>query len=283
LSLRDERVGFDPSLMPQKRLDKSVVIIGGTSGMGLSAAVACKEAGARLVVVGRDAESTEFARRQLGDLARCLVGDATNPETAERAVVEAVEQFGRLDALYHVAGGSGRKFGDGPLHEVTDEGIDWTLALNLKSVIFSNRVAVRQFLKQNDGGAILNMGSVLGSRPSPKFFATHIYAAAKSALIGFTRSCAAYYAKDNIRFNLIAPSLIETPMAQRASGDETIQRFLSTKQPLDGGRIGRPADLDEAVLLFLGDGSSFITGQVLSVDGGWSISEGQIPSSDQKG
>ena len=71
-------------------------------------------------------------------------------------------------------------------------------------------------------------------------------------------------------------------MAQRASGDETILRFLSIKQPLDGGRIGRPADLDEAVLLFLGDGSRFITGQVLSVDGGWSISEGQIPSSDQK-
>jgi len=281
--VRDERVPFDRSLMPQKPLNKSIVIIGGTSGMGLSAAVACKEAGARLVVVGRDRESTESARRQLGDSARCLVSDATHPETAERAVVEAVEQFGRLDALYHVAGGSGRKFGDGPLHEVTDDGIDWTLALNLKSVIFSNRAAVRQFLKQGDGGAILNMGSVLGSRPSPKFFSTHIYAAAKSALIGFTRSCAAYYAKDNIRFNLIAPSLVETPMAQRASGDETILKFLSTKQPLDGGRIGRPADLDEAVLLFLGDGSRFITGQVLSVDGGWSISEGQIPPFDQKG
>src|SRR4030095_16240985 len=104
---------------------------------------------------------TELARRQLGDSGRFLVGDATRAETAERAVVEAVEQSGRLDALYHVAGGSGGKFGDGPLHEVTDEGIDATLALNLKSVIFSNRAAVRQFRKQGDGGAILNMGSVL--------------------------------------------------------------------------------------------------------------------------
>lgn len=251
--------------------------------MGLSAAAACKEAGARLVVVGRDAESTEFARRQLGDLGRFLVGDATHAETAERAVVEAVEQFGRLDALYHVAGGSGRKFGDGPLHDVTDEGIDWTLALNLKSVIFSNRAAVRQFRAQGDGGVILNMGSVLGSRPSPQFFSTHIYAAAKSALVGFTRSCAAYYAKENIRFNVIAASLVETPMSQRAVGDETILKFMSTKQPLDGGRIGLPADLDEAVLLLLGDGSRFITGQVLSVDGGWSVSEGQIPSFDRKG
>ena len=268
--------------MPPTLLNKSLVIVGGTSGMGLSAAAACKEAGARLVVVGRDAESSELARQQLGDSARLLVGDATRAETAERAVVAAVEQFGRLDALYHVAGGSGRKFGDGPLHEVTDEGIDWTLALNLKSVIFSNRAAVRQFRKQGDGGAILNMGSVLGFRPSPQFFSTHIYAAAKSALVGLTRSCAAYYAKENIRFNLIAASLVETPMSQRAAGDERILKFVSTKQPLDGGRIGLPADLDEAVLLFLGDGSRFITGQVLSVDGGWSVSEGQIPGFDKE-
>ena len=283
LPVHDQPVMFGSSSMPPRLLNKSIVIIGGTSGMGLSAAVACKEAGARLVVVGRDAESTEFARRQLGDLGRFLVGDATHAETAERAVVEAVEQFGRLDALYHVAGGSGRKFGDGPLHEVTDEGIDWTLALNLKSVIFSNRAAVLQFRAQGDGGVILNMGSVLGSRPSPQFFSTHIYAAAKSALVGFTRSCAAYYAKENIRFNVIAASLVETPMSQRAAGDETILKFMSTKQPLDGGRIGLPADLDEAVLLLLGDGSRFITGQVLSVDGGWSVSEGQIPSFDRKG
>jgi len=72
-------------------------------------------------------------------------------------------------------------------------------------------------------------------------------------------------------------------MSQRAAGDETIIKFMSTKQPLDGGRIGRPEDLDEAVLFLLGDGSKFITGQVVAVDGGWSVSEGQIPSCDQKG
>ena len=266
--------------MPPKLLDKSIVIVGGTSGMGLSAALACKEAGARLVVVGRDAESTATARQRLGDSVRFLIGDAVQAETAERAVAEAVRYFGRLDALYHVAGASGRRFGDGPLHDVTDEGVDWTLAVNLKSVILSNRAAVRQFRVQGDGGAILNMGSVLGSRPSPQYFSTHVYAAAKSALVGFTRSCAAYYAKENIRFNVIAASLVETPMSQRAAGDETIIKFMSTKQPLDGGRIGRPEDLDEAVLFLLGDGSKFITGQVLAVDGGWSVSEGQIPSCD---
>jgi NAD(P)-dependent dehydrogenase (short-subunit alcohol dehydrogenase family) len=137
---------------------------------------------------------------------------------------------------------------------------------------------VRQFLRQGGGGAILNMGSVLGWHPSPEFFATHVYAAAKAAIAGFTRSIASYYASDNIRCNAIACGLVETPMAQRAAKDETIQRFTATKQPLDGGRIGRPDDLDGAAVFLLSPAARFITGQVLAVDGGWSVSEGQIPN-----
>ena len=87
------------------------------------------------------------------------------------------------------------------------------------------------------------MGSVLGFSPSPKYFSTHAYAAAKAAIIGFSRSIAAYYAKDNIRINVIAPALVETPMAQRAANDEAILSFIKSKQPLDGGRIGQPEDL----------------------------------------
>ncbi len=111
------------------------------------------------------------------------------------AVGLAVERFGRLDGLYHVAGGSGRSAGDGALHEVSDTGIDQTIDHNLKSLIYSNRAAVQQFLKQGGGGAILNMGSVLGYSPSPEFFASHVYAATKSAAIGFTKSIAAHYAR----------------------------------------------------------------------------------------
>jgi NAD(P)-dependent dehydrogenase (short-subunit alcohol dehydrogenase family) len=125
------------------------------------------------------------------------------------------------------------------------------------------------------GGTILNMGSVLGFSPSRKYFATHAYAATKSAVIGFTRSCAAYYAPHNIRFNVIVPALIETPMSQRAANDETIMQFVRTKQPLDGGRIGRPEDVDAAVVYLLSDASRFCTGQVLTVDGGWTVTEGQ--------
>ena len=122
---------------------------------------------------------------------------------------------------------------------------------------------------------MLNMASVLGYSPSPKFFSTHAYAAAKAAIIGLTRSSAAYYATKNIRFNVIAPALVATPMSERAQTNDAIMRFTATKQPLDGGRIGVPEDLDAAAVYLISDQSRFVTGQVLAVDGGWSVSEGQ--------
>ena len=211
----------------------------------------------------------------LGEASLALQGDACDAGTAPNAIARAVEAFGTFDGLYHVAGGSGRKLGDGPLHEITDDGWRGTFDLNLTSLMMSNRAAVRQFLADGAGGSILNMGSVLGYSPSPRYFATHAYAATKSAIIGFSKSVASYYATNRIRVNVLAPALVETPMAQRAAQDQAILDFVATKQPLDGGRIGQPADLDAAAVYFMGDGSRFCTGQVLSVDGGWSVSEGQ--------
>lgn len=256
---------------------KRIAIIGGTAGLGLSAAKVFRTAGARVVVVGLKPDNVAAAQRELGDAALVQQGDATKPETAVAAVAQAVSAWGGLDGLYHVAGGSGRRWGDGPLHEITDEGWDATLNLNLTSLFYSNRAAVRQFLAQGGGGSVLNMGSVLGYSPSPKFFATHAYAAAKAAIIGLAKTCAAHYAPHNIRFNVLAPALVETPMAQRAANDSRILSFIKTKQPLDGGRIGQSSDLDAAAVYFLSDASRFTTGQVLAVDGGWSVSEGQIP------
>jgi NAD(P)-dependent dehydrogenase (short-subunit alcohol dehydrogenase family) len=227
------------------------------------------------VLVGRDPDDAAAAIKELGEAhAQELVGDAADSGTADRAVGLAVERFGRLDGLYHVAGGSGRSKGDGPLHEITDEGIDYTIDLNLKSVLYSNRAAVRQFLRQGGGGAVLNMTSVLAISPSPEFFSTHVYAAAKAAIIGLTRSAAAHYAPHNIRFNAITPALVETPMSVRAVADERIREFIRHKQPLDGGRIGTPSDLDATAAFFLSDASRYVTGQMLAVDGGWSVSEG---------
>lgn len=254
---------------------RTIVIIGGTSGMGLSAAAACVAAGAQVVALGIDQAVSDVAAGQLGVAGRVITADATDPAAAERAVQEAVDWTGRLDGLYHVAGGSGRRRGDGPLHELTDDGWRYTTDLNLTSVMYSNRAAVRQMIRQGGGGSIVNLSSVLAQSPSPAYFATHAYAAAKAAILGLTRSCASYYAAQNIRFNALLPGLVETPMAKRAAQDEAIMAFIATKQPLDGGRIGQASDLDAAVVFLLSEGSNFITGQALAVDGGWSVSEGQ--------
>ncbi len=255
---------------------KKIVIIGGTTGLGFSAARSFIDNGANVLVVGRSHESADEALRLLGNRALSMVGDAVQPETAVSAIEKCIDAFGGFTGLYHVAGGSGRKMGDGPLHELTLDGWNFTMDLNLTSLILSNQAAVKQFMKQGIPGTILNMGSVLGYSPSPQYFSTHAYAAAKAAIIGFTKSVASYYAKNNIRVNVIAPALVETPMAKRAAEDDIIQSFIKTKQPLDGGRIGHPSDLDGLAVYFMSDQSKFTTGQVIAVDGGWTISEGQL-------
>lgn len=218
---------------------KVVVIIGGTSGLGLSAATAILRAGGRVVAIGRDDDHLAGAASVLGSEAVAMASDAADPSAAPGAIRRAVSKFGACHALYHVAGGSGRPFGDGPLHDVTDEGWRRTIDLNLTTVFLSNRAAARHFLEQGSGGVVLNMSSVLAFAPEPHFFATHAYAAAKAAVIGLTRSAAAYYATRNIRFNAIAPGLVETPMSHRATRDEAIRALVNARQPLDGGRVGR--------------------------------------------
>ena len=258
--------------------NKVIVIMGGTAGLGLSAGQAFVQAGAAVVAVGRDMAQVKIARAALGSHAYVFGADATHPTTAARAIRCALKEFGGFHGLYHVAGGSGRKAGDGPLHEITDGGWEFTMRLNMTSVFYSNRAAVQQFLQQGSSGVVLNMTSVLGFSPSPHHFGTHAYAAAKAAICGWTKSCAAYYASHNIRFNALAPALVQTPMAERAAQNKAIMQFITTKQPLDGGRIGQPADLDAAAVYLLSDAARFVTGQILAVDGGWAVSDGQWAS-----
>jgi NAD(P)-dependent dehydrogenase (short-subunit alcohol dehydrogenase family) len=257
---------------------KRLVVIGGTGGIGLSAVKAFFAAGACVVAVGFERDEVAQVARDLGTTVRFLHADAIQPETAPKSIETCVSVFGGFDGLYHVAGGSGRRWGDGPLHEISNEGWRLTLELNLTSVFYSNRAAVRHLLSQNSGGTILNLTSVLAFSPSGPHFATHTYAAAKSAIIGLTKSCASLYAPNRIRFNALAPGLVQTPMAQRAANDPGIMAFVKTKQPLDGGRIGQPSDLDAAAVFFMSDASRVTTGQVLAVDGGWSVTEGRISS-----
>lgn len=253
---------------------KSLVIVGGTTGIGWAAAQSFVTQGASVVVVGLDPESVQIATRSLGKNGTAILGDASLEGTAMHAIETCIRNYGDFNGLYHVAGGSGRKYGDGPLHELTLEGWNKTFTLNLTSLMLSNQAAIRSFQDAGKGGSILNIASVLAFSPSPKYFVTHAYAASKSAVIGFSKSISSYYADIAIRVNVLAPGLVDTPMAQRAVQDDNIMNFIKTKQPLNK-RIGAPTDLTGAAIYFMSDYSSFTTGQVLAIDGGWSVSEGQ--------
>src|SRR5262245_46357283 len=219
---------------------KRCLLVGGTGGLGRAAARRFLDEGAAVVLAGHEpAPDLSFAP--------VLVADVTQAEQVDLLFAEAVALLDGLDVLYHLAGASGRRHGDGALHECTVEGWDATLAVNLTSVFLTNRAAVRHFLGRQQPGVILNLSSVLALAPVPRFFDTCAYTAAKGAIITFSRHAAARYASAGIRVNVLAPGLIDTPMAARAVGDPAIGRYLRTKQPLRGGP-GRPEDGADAAV-----------------------------------
>ena len=152
-------------------------------------------------------------------------------------------------------------------------------ALTHAGRFLTNQAAVRRMLtcEARDGfglrGTVVNVGSVLDVSPSPDFFGTCAYAASKGAVRAMTLSAAARYARDGVRFNLLAPALIDTPMAARAVNDPAIRAYLAAKQPMAGGP-GTPDDCAEAALYLCEPASRFVSGAVLTVDGGWCVSEG---------
>jgi NAD(P)-dependent dehydrogenase (short-subunit alcohol dehydrogenase family) len=262
---------------------RTCLIVGGTSGIGLASARRFLEEGARLVVTGRNAEQVHQALTSLGDPAqvRGLTADVSDPGSIESAFVAAIGLLGgRLDVLFHVAGLSGRTFGDGPLHECSLKGWNAVLDANARGTFLTNQLAVRQMLEQAPDeaglrGTVLNTGSVLGRSPSPELFGTYAYAASKGAVLAMTLAAAARYARDRVRFNLLSPGLIDTPMAARALNHPRISAYLTTKQPLAAGP-GTPLDCAEAALYLCEPASRFVTGAELTVDGGWCVSDGQI-------
>ena len=233
-----------------------VVLITGCSGIARATANTAEKQGATVFLAG------------LGE--DCFRVDLTLPDGAEQALAACLETHGRIDALFNVAGGSGRRFGDGPLHECTGEGWSQTFDLNLTTAFRMNRAVLRHWLAIEQPGVILNMTSVLAESPEPMHFATHAYAASKAAISGMTRAMAAHYAPHGIRVNAIAPGLTATPMSTRAQTDKDLLEYMRRKQPITHGII-EAADIASAAWFLLSDASKAMTGQIVTVDGGWSI------------
>jgi NAD(P)-dependent dehydrogenase (short-subunit alcohol dehydrogenase family) len=234
-----------------------ILLITGATGIAGATARLARERGARVFVAALAGEHAEYQ------------GDLSHEQHAEGAVQACVDTHGALDGLFNVAGVSGRRLGDGPIHECTAEGWDHTMQMNARSMFLMCRAALRVMMPQQSG-SIVNMASVLAVSPEPRHFASHAYAASKGAVIALTTAMAAYYAPMKIRVNAIAPGLVATPMSRRAQEDAAIIDFIRTKQPLTEGMLN-PAEVAEAALFLLGDGAASITGQVLTVDGGWSV------------
>jgi meso-butanediol dehydrogenase/(S,S)-butanediol dehydrogenase/diacetyl reductase len=171
----------------------------------------------------------------------------------------------RLDALYCAHGISGRRFGDGPVDVCTDVGWATVLDANLTSVFRYCRSAV-PLLRSAGGGAIVITSSSLALVGGDEDFSTHAYAASKGALVSLTRAMATTYARDGIRCNVVCPGLIETPMSTRVQDDPRIRARLPELVPLTGD-FGRPEDV-AAAAVYLAT-APFVTGAVLTVDGGW--------------
>ena len=213
--------------------------------------------------------------RALGTAAAFLAGNLTDPVFATSLIAHCVHTFGSLDGLFNVAGISGRRYGDGPVHECTEEAWAITLDTNLTTQYRVSREAVRQMLRQPERsngvrGVILNMASVLGVDPEPTHFDTVAYAASKGAILAMTRSMAASYARSKIRVNAIAPGLTKTAMSARAVDSPEVLDFIREKQPLTG-EVLSAHQVASACAYLLGDSASAITGQTLIVDAGWSL------------
>jgi NAD(P)-dependent dehydrogenase (short-subunit alcohol dehydrogenase family) len=250
-------------------LSKTILITGAT-GIAEATALAAAAQGDSVFIASR----TESHCREL--CARLPVSgyyacDLRGEREVEEAFNACLRRFNGVDAVFNVAGISGRKFGDGPLHECSAEGWDITLDTNVRSMFLICRSALRYWLQGARPGTILNMASVLAYSPQAQHFATHAYAASKGAILSMSRAMAAYYAPHNIRVNVIAPSLVRTPMSARAQSDTEVLQYIAHKQPLSGGLL-EPTDIAATALFLLGEQSRHMTGQVVGIDGGWAVS-----------
>ena len=247
-----------------------VLLVTGSSGIAAATARLWGTHGSVFLVCVKEEEGRALAA-ELPE-ADFSAADVRDEEAVRKSVAACLERFGKIDALFNVAGISARSLGDGPLHECSAKAWDTVMEVNAKGTFLMCREVLRAWTDDSFEGVILNIGSVLARHPQREHFATAGYAASKGAIEAMTLSAAAYYAPAGIRINVIAPGLVMTPMSARAQGDARITEYMSRKQPLTGGMLA-PEDVARTACFLLRRDSSPITGQIITVDGGWSVSE----------
>jgi NAD(P)-dependent dehydrogenase (short-subunit alcohol dehydrogenase family) len=255
------------------RLARKVCGITGATGIAEAAAMRFAAEGARLFVVALREEDCVALGERLGPHVEYtwVAADLTDEGETERAFAVCAERYDRLDALLAAAGGSGRPFGDGPLHDTSLQSWNTTIALNLNTAFLSSREAVKIMLRQPSGGSVVYVSSVAATNPVAGTFNTLAYSAAKGGINALTINGACQYGTAGIRFNAILPALTLTPMSKRAASDPETLEIVKARMPVSGGGPLSADDHAQAALFLCSDESKHITGQLLRVDGGWGV------------
>ncbi len=244
---------------------KVAIVTGASSGLGERFALLLEAAGATVVAVARRRDRLEdLAARSGGGIVPHAV-DLADPDQIERLVGSVLADNGRVDIVVNNAGTGDDPTTAGALSTPADD-FDRVLGVNLRAAYLLSRHAGKAMCEAG-GGSIVNVSSVLGLRGS-EVIDQPAYSASKGGLISLTRALAGRLGRDGVRVNAIAPGWFPTDLSRELFADERALRWVVRRTPL--GRTGGEGDLDGALLLLAGDAGSFITGQVLAVDGGWS-------------
>tara|TARA_B100001146_G_scaffold214140_1_gene215131 strand:- start:261 stop:1001 length:741 start_codon:yes stop_codon:yes gene_type:complete len=239
--------------------DKTAIITGGGTGIGLATARAFCQEGAKVILFGRRKEKLEKAVEKLGGSAIIVQGDMTNNNDLDKLINETLHNFKKIDILVNNAG----LFNGSPLHEISDSQWDEIMDINIRSVFQLTRRVLPVMLSQKYG-SIIHISSILGIIAVPQVAA---YNVSKGALNQFSRSIAVEYGSSGIRSNSICPGLIATDMTADLMKDAELMKEWSKEYPI--GRFGKPEDVANACLYLASDESSFVTGITLPVDGGF--------------
>jgi NAD(P)-dependent dehydrogenase (short-subunit alcohol dehydrogenase family) len=246
--------------------DKVALVTGGGSGIGRASALAFAEAGAKVVITGRretEGYETLALIEENGGQGLFIKGDVTSEADVKQLVAQTLATYGRLDAAFNNAGIEGEV--GKPTHEQSVANFHSVMDINVLGVLLAMKHEIAAMLK-NGGGAIVNNASVGGLIGFP---GVSVYVASKHAVLGLTKTAALEYAKQGIRVNAVSPGGIETPMLHRFTGGPATESFnqLAGLHPI--GRLGRPEEIAEAVVWLCSEKASFVTGQSLTADGGW--------------